>query len=67
MSYSDGLNLLSFVIGLVIGGMVAAVIVMAVCNDDMSDVRKEAIERDYAQYNPKTSEWEWIEPEKGTE
>jgi hypothetical protein len=27
-----------------------------------SDFKKAAIERGYAQHNPKTGDWEWIEP-----
>ena len=31
--------------------------------DEIAELRQEAIDLNYAQYNPKTGNWEWIRPQ----
>lgn len=50
-------------VGLVTGVFIGSVIALVAIGiiRDKTDYRKQAIERGYAEYNPKTGSWQWVE------
>lgn len=41
--------------------LVGIVIGVSIADDSTHQLRKEAIERGFAEYNPKTGQWQWKE------
>lgn len=54
----------TFTAGLIFGGLLGFLISLGIlCMADHTDsLRKQAIERGYAEYNAKTGSWQWKEP-----
>jgi len=65
MSNDDPVVKVAFAI-ICLGVAVLGLCLLKQCyNNDV--LKQEAIEHEYAQHNPKTGEWEWLEPEKRNE
>lgn len=53
-----------FLIGLAVGVVGFGGLGFGLASSRLTDYKQEAIERGYAQHDPKTGEWRWIEPVK---